>query len=101
MYTFLSLILTAAPTQLTIEVHPAESIIFVDGKKTGDASKARVLPVKPGKHIVKVVYKGDSHEEEVVVKADEKATWKWTFEDDRKPATEPTNDSSSDVKVAE
>ena len=83
MYALVALFLAAGPAQLSIEVQPTESIIYVDGKKLGDGSKTRTLQLKAGTHLVKVSYKGDSHEEEVVVKGDEKKLWKWTFEDDR------------------
>ncbi len=85
MYSLLSLLLAASPTQLTLEVIPPEAIIFLDGKKLGDGRKPRTMPVKPGKHVVKVTFKGDSHEEEVQVKSEEKKKWQWTFEDDSKP----------------
>lgn len=72
----LTLALHAAPAQLTVELSPAGSELLVDGKKT----KAKVLKLAPGKHTLRVVYKGDAHEEELVLKAGEKKTWKWEFE---------------------
>lgn len=80
------LALSTAPTQLTIDVKPEDVQVHVDGKKVGSGAKAIVLAVKPGKHVVRLAYKGDSHEEEVPVKAGEKKTYSWTFEES-KPAS--------------
>lgn len=70
------------PGQLTIEVKPSNSVVFVDGKKKGTGAKPIVVKLPAGKHQVRVTHKGDAHEEEVVVKAGEKKRWKWTFEGD-------------------
>lgn len=90
------LFLTAAPTgpaQLTIELKPAGCELSVDGKKSGKSSpdKPLIVKLKPGKHMLRVVYKGDAHNEEIVVKAGEKKTWKFEFEGSGSPApAEPT-----------
>lgn len=89
-------LLTAAPTQLTLEVKPDGVEVKLDGNKVGKSGeKAMVKTVKPGKHVVRLSYKGDSHEEEVSVKAGEKKTWSFTFDTgapsaptDEKAATE-------------
>ncbi len=90
MSLLLSLILTAGPTTLTIEVAPEDTVIFLDGKKKGTGAKPVTVKVKPGRHIIKVQRKGEGHEEEVEVKAGEKKTWKWAFEGSPPPkAKEP------------
>ena len=99
MFAILSLVLAAAPSQLTLEVKPAETIIFVDGKRVGDASKPRTLKLKAGPHEVKLTYKGDSHTDEVVVKAGEKLTWRFTFEDDRPPSQPTVDEGKADDAV--
>jgi hypothetical protein len=82
MSLLLSLMLSAAPgpTTLTIEVSPEDTQVFVDGKKKGTGAKAVTMPIKPGKHVIKVSRKGEGHEEDIEVKAGEKKTWKWAFE---------------------
>lgn len=75
----ISLALAAAPTQLTIDVKPAGTDVYVDGVKKGKARKPIVVKLKPGKHVVRLVYKGDAHEEEVTVKSGENRIWKWEF----------------------
>jgi hypothetical protein len=92
MLVLVSVLLAAAPSQLTLEVKPADTIIFVDGKKVGDASKPRTLKLKAGSHEVKLTHSGDSHSDEIVIKAGEKLTWRFEFEEDRKPSKQPTVD---------
>lgn len=75
----LALALSAAPAQLTIEVKPEGCIVKVDGKKAGTGAKPFTVKLKPGKHTIRVEYKGDATTEEVAVKAGEKRTWKWEF----------------------
>lgn len=86
------LVLAAGPTQLTIDVHPAGVEIKVDGKKVGvSGDKPIVLKVKAGMHVVRMTHKGDSHEEEVSVKAGEKKTYQWKFEGGESAPSEPSN----------
>ncbi len=82
------LCLAAGPTALSIEVKPAGAEVMVDGKKVGKSgAKPLVVKVRPGKHEVKCVYKGDSHSEEVAVKSGEKLSWAFEFEGvDSEPA---------------
>lgn len=78
-----SLLLHAAPSgpgTLNVEIKPATSELLVDGKKKGTGAKPMVLKLPAGKHVLRVVNKGDAHEEEIVIKAGEKKTWKWEFE---------------------
>ncbi len=99
----LAVALQAAPAQLTIEVAPPESELFVDGKKKGKAKKPFVLKLAPGRHEIKVVYKGDSHSEEIALKAGEKKTWKWEFEGveaPKKKEPEPPTDEAGDKAPA-
>lgn len=73
------LLLGAGPAVVTIEVKPPDSEVLVDGAKKGKGDKPIVVKLKAGKHVVRVVHKGDAHEEELEVKAGEKKTWKWEF----------------------
>ena len=82
------LVLAAGPTELIIEVKPAGVEVKVDGKKAG----AIVVKVKAGKHVVRISHKGDSHEEEVAVKAGEKKTWQFEF-DSTKAGAAPTDET--------
>lgn len=76
-----TLLLNAAPTgTLTVELKPASVELLVDGKKRGTGAKPVVLKLTAGKHVLRVVNKGDAHQEEIVIKAGEKKTWKWEFE---------------------
>jgi hypothetical protein len=90
----LSLSLGAAPAQMTLVVKPAATEVFVDGKKQGTGAKPVVVKVRPGKHVLRYVFKGDAHEEEVAVKAGEKPTFKWEFDvpEDSKPSLAPTEE---------
>ena len=83
--------LLAGPSSLSIDVKPAGAEVQVDGKKVGKSGdKPLVVKVKPGKHEVKCIYKGDSHTEEVSVKANEKSNWAFEFEGvDSAPEPEP------------
>ena len=87
------LVLAAGPTELIIEVKPAGVEVKVDGKKAGTSgAKAIVVKVKAGKHVVRISHKGDSHEEEVAVKAGEKKTWQFEF-DSTKAGAAPTDET--------
>jgi hypothetical protein len=73
--------LAAGPTQLTLDIQPPGVEVKVDGKKIGTSGdKPLVVKVKPGNRVVRLVYKGDAHEEEVSVKAGEKKIYAWKFE---------------------
>ncbi len=83
-----ALLLHAAPSgpgTWNIEIKPATAELLVDGKKKGTGAKPMVLKLTAGKHVFRVTNKGDAHEEEVVVKAGEKKTWKWEFEGPPEP----------------
>lgn len=81
-----SLVLAASPAELTIDVQPEGVEVKVDGRKRGTSGKPLAVKLKPGRHLVRLTYKGDAHEEEVSVKAGEKKTYAWAFEGYRKPA---------------
>lgn len=75
----LSMFLSAAPAQLTIEVQPAGSVVKVDGRQVGTGEKPFTAKLKAGKHVIRVEYKGDATTDEVALKAGERKTWKWEF----------------------
>jgi ribosomal protein L6P/L9E len=85
-------LLTAAPAVLTIDVQPEGVEVKVDGKKVGTSGKPLAVKLKAGRHVVRLKHKGDSHEEEVSVKAGEKKTWTWAFEGTRSGAP-PTDEA--------
>ena len=85
-----SLVLTAGPTQLVIDVSPPGVVVKVDGKKIGvSGQKPLTLKVTAGRHAVRLEHKGDSHEEDVPVKAGEKKTYVLKLEDGRKEPSDP------------
>ena len=86
------LALAAAPAELTIEVKPEGVEVKVDGQKKGTSGKPMVVKLKPGRHVVRLSHKGDSHEEEVALKAGEKKTYQWAFESGSTTAP-PTDDA--------
>jgi hypothetical protein len=89
------LVLAAGPAELTIDVKPAGVEVKVDGKKAGTSgAKMIVMKVKAGKHVVRLSHKGDSHEEEVALKAGEKKTWQFEFESTKAGAA-PTDEAAS------
>lgn len=84
------LVLSAAPAELTIDVKPDGVEVKVDGKRAGSSGKAITLKLKAGRHVVRLSHKGDSHEEEVALKAGEKKTYQWAFESTKSGAA-PTD----------
>ena len=74
-----SLLLHAAPATVTVTLKPAGCVMFVDGKKKGTGAKPLNLKLPAGKHVFRVVYKGDAHEEEIVLKPGANAPWSWEF----------------------
>ena len=77
----------AAPsskTQLKIEVQPDSAVLYVDGKRKSAGGKKLTLTLQPGRHHIKVVNRGDQHEEDVAIKKGEVKTYTWAFEDDRR-----------------
>lgn len=72
-------------TGIRFEVIPVENtIIFLDGKKLGDASKIGVVAVKPGRHLVRLVHNKDEVEVDVVVANKQILDFKYAFEDSGK-----------------
>jgi hypothetical protein len=69
-----------AKSQLVLEVTPATAKVFVDDKDMGKASTGRAIDVTPGFHIVKLVLKGDEHEERIKFAAGEKTSYKYEFD---------------------
>jgi ferric-dicitrate binding protein FerR (iron transport regulator) len=88
----LSLLLTAAPAELTVGVKPEGVKVEVDGTRHSVKEGQVKLKVKAGKHLVRLSFNGDAHTEEVELKAGEKKTWSWSFEE-TKSGTMPTDDS--------
>jgi len=90
----LSLFLAAAPApaELTVDVKPAGVKVEVDGQHHSVKEGQVKLKVKAGRHLVRLSFNGDAHTEEVELKAGEKKTWAWSFEE-TKSGTLPTDDS--------
>ena len=99
--------LSAAPqsgpkkTQLKIEVKPTSAVFYVDGKRKGTGAKAEVLPVKPGKHAIKVVHNKDMHEEVVSAEKGKTTSWSFAFEDDRRESHPPVEPHSEPAESSE
>ncbi|MCX7958490.1 MAG: hypothetical protein N3B13_05520 [Deltaproteobacteria bacterium] len=74
-----------ARTGIRFEVIPAENTIaFINGKKVGEVSKLDVVPVKPGKHTIKLLHNKDEVEVDVVVVKNQVLNFKYAFEDSGK-----------------
>lgn len=106
MSLLLTLMLAAAPakgpTTLIIEVAPEDTVVFVDGKKKGTGAKPITLKnISPGAHIIKLQRKGESHEDQVILKAGEKKTWKWAFEGSGPPPKPKEAEKPKETKVEE
>jgi hypothetical protein len=84
-----------AKTQLLLEVTPPKAEVFVDNKDMGKASKDRAIDVTPGFHVVKLVLKGDEHEERIKFAAGDKTSYKYEFDQ-----SAPSNGNSGDVDQA-
>ena len=67
------------PAVLTIEVKPEAAVVKVEGKKVGTGARPITLKRPAGKYAIRCEFKGDAHNDEVVLKAGEKKTWKWEF----------------------
>jgi hypothetical protein len=92
----------AKPTRLRIEIQPQDAVAYVDGVKRASGHKVSVIPISPGRHMVKTTYKKDSAQEPVMCKKGETTTYKYAFEDDRathQPVPEST-ESKPDVEGA-
>ena len=87
----LSLFLAAAPAELTLDVKPEGVKVEFDGQRRPAKEGQVKLKVKAGRHVVRLSFHGDAHTEEIVVKAGEKKTWAWSFEE-TKSGTAPTSD---------
>lgn len=72
-------------TGIKFDVIPIENTIaFIDGKKVGEVSKIDIVPVKPGKHTIKLIHKKDEVEFDVVVAKKQILNFKYAFEDSGK-----------------
>lgn len=83
------------PTQLTFEIEPKGTEIYVDKRKLGKAGKVKVLKVRPGKHEIRLVYKRDETEFDVSVARGQSLEVKYAFEDsgnEQPPVEEPKKD---------
>jgi hypothetical protein len=86
--------LSAAPkpakTQLKIEVKPAATVVYVDGKRKGTGAKLITLVTTPGRHHIRLVNGKDEHQDVVSLKQGETKKWTWAFEDDRPAPRQPS-----------
>jgi len=62
-------------TTLKLDIKPAEVHIYVDDKSVGMGGKVHTVPLTPGRHTVKLVRKGVTHEETISLKAGENKSW--------------------------
>lgn len=71
----------APSTGISWKVDPSTVIVFLDGKKLGEAGKLKFSDTRPGRHAVKLVKGQDETETEVVVKKGEVVEFKFEFTD--------------------
>lgn len=71
----------AGKTGIEWKVAPAHVVIFLDGKKLGDAGTLKFTETKPGKHAVKLTKGGDETEMEVKVNKGEVVKFEFEFTD--------------------
>ena len=69
-----------AITAIEWEIKPAGVIIFLDGKKLGEAGEVKLTKTKPGRHTVRLVNGQDETEMDIGIKRGE--TLKFAFEFD-------------------
>lgn len=81
---------------LKIEVKPETAVLYVDGVRRGTGVKPHTIRVEPGRHALRVVNKGDEHQEQISVKKGETKQWAWAFEDDRPQKKEKEVDPNAD-----
>jgi hypothetical protein len=81
-----------AKTQLVLDVTPPKAEVFIDNKDMGKASKGRAIDVTPGFHVIKLVLKGDEHEERIKFAAGDKTNYKYEFDQ-----SSPSNGNTGDV----
>jgi hypothetical protein len=70
-----------AKTGIEWKVAPAHVVIFLDGKKIGEAGALTFSETKPGKHAVRLVKGGDETEMEVKVNKGEVVKFEFEFSD--------------------
>jgi hypothetical protein len=70
-------------TQITFEVTPPSAVVYVDGKKHGEAGKLTTVgvAVSAGTHAIRLVHGGDEMEADVNVKAGQSLNFRYIFED--------------------
>ncbi|MBN2358972.1 MAG: hypothetical protein JXR83_05935 [Deltaproteobacteria bacterium] len=69
------------PTQLTFNIEPKSTEIYVDKRKLGRADRVKAHRVRPGKHEIRLVYKRDETEFDVSVARGQSLEIKYAFED--------------------
>lgn len=84
-------------TQITFEVTPPTTTVYVDNKKHGEAGKLTTMgvAVSAGTHAVKLVHGGDEMEADVNVKAGQSLNFRYMFEDSG-PAVPKTDKGKDD-----
>ena len=82
------------PTQLTFEIEPKSTEIYVDKRKLGRADRVKVHKVRPGKHEIRLVYKKDETEFDVSVARGQSLEVKYAFEDSGNEPPPPADDGA-------
>jgi hypothetical protein len=70
----------AGETGIEWAVGPAHVMVFLDGKKVGEAGALKFTTTAPGKHTVKLMNGKDETEMEVNVKKGQKVKFEFTFD---------------------
>jgi hypothetical protein len=68
-------------TGIEWKVVPSHVVVWLNGKKLGEAGSLKVTETKPGKHAVKLTRGGDETEMEVSVKKGEVVKFEFEFTD--------------------
>ena len=68
-------------TGIEWKVTPSAVVVYLDGKKLGEAGSLTVTEAKPGKHEIKLVNGGDETEIEIKVNKGQILTFTYEFEE--------------------
>jgi hypothetical protein len=68
-------------TQVQLAVKPTSAQLFIDGKPMGKTGDNRVIDITAGPHVIRLVNKGDEHEERVNFAPSRKTIYTFEFDD--------------------
>ena len=94
----------AKKATVKLDIKPADVHIYVDDKSVGMGGKPHVVSLAPGRHTVKLVRKGVTHEETLAVKAGENKNWAFDLggdKDDQLKIDEPQPEQQPEAPAPE